>query len=115
MLAARHAGAPGGYHFVEDKMSTLEKVRGGGCRELSSVGLSVGHSNVHMPPAQVPRARPSAPSPPPQVATLGPLSAWQLYLVEWGYNTAAERQRAAANPRIEVVNLARFEALAGAA
>ena len=114
MLVARHAGAPGGYHFVEDKMSTLEKVRGGGRRELSSAGLSWPQQRAHAPgPSASPR--PSSPSPPPQVATLGPLSAWQLYLVDWGYNTAAERQRAAANPRIEVVNRARFEALAGAA
>ncbi len=33
------------------------------------------------------------------------LEAWQLYLVDWGYNTAAERERAAINPRIQLLSL----------
>ena len=54
--------------FVEDKLSTLEKV----CK----VGAA--------------------------------LERWELYLVDWGYNTEAERARAAANPRITVVNVDEF-------
>ena len=53
--------------FVEDKMSTLEKV----------------------------------------CATEG-LEAWELFLVDWGYNTPAERARAEANPRITLVNIDGF-------
>ncbi len=41
------------------------------------------------------------------------LSGWALYLVDWGYNTAEERARAAANPRIEVVDKARLKQLVG--
>ncbi|CAL5223568.1 g6103 [Coccomyxa viridis] len=52
------------YHFVEDKLGTLEKV----CK-------------------------------------VDALSGWQLYLVDWGYNTAEERDRAARNPRIAVMSL----------
>ena len=40
------------------------------------------------------------------------LAAWNLYLVDWGYNTEAERSRAAADPRIELVDLAALSALA---
>ena len=54
--------------FVEDKLSTLEKV----CK----VGTA--------------------------------LERWELYLVDWGYNTEAERARAAANPRITVVGVDEF-------
>lgn len=72
-LAAKHAGA-GGFHFVEDKLSTLEKVA----------------------------ADPA-------------LAAWQLYLVDWGYNTAAERARARAGGRVRVVSVAELAAaVAGA-
>ncbi|WIA23028.1 hypothetical protein OEZ86_009943 [Tetradesmus obliquus] len=39
--------------------------------------------------------------------------AWQLYLVDWGYNTPAERQAAAADPRITVVDLQHFQQLMG--
>lgn len=56
-----------GYHFVEDKMSTLEKV------------------------GKVPE-----------------LGSWNLYLVDWGYNTAKERAVAAGNNRIRVVDLDLF-------
>ena len=40
-----------------------------------------------------------------QVCKLPELKAWQLYLVDWGYNTLAERERAAANPRIQLLSL----------
>ncbi len=40
-----------------------------------------------------------------QVCEVDALSSWQLYLVDWGYNTAEERERAAKNPRISVMNL----------
>jgi hypothetical protein len=53
--------------FVEDKMSTLEKV----------------------------------------CATEG-LEDWELFLVDWGYNTPEERARAEANPRITVWGLEDF-------
>jgi hypothetical protein len=39
------------------------------------------------------------------------LSDWQLFLVDWGYNTAPERARAAANPRISVIGVTEFAAL----
>lgn len=42
------------------------------------------------------------------------LSKWQLYLVDWGYNTVAERERAAASGRIEVIDKGRLAALTGA-
>ncbi|PRW56992.1 hypothetical protein C2E21_4196 [Chlorella sorokiniana] len=73
MLAERHPEA-GSYHFVEDKLSTLEKV------------------------AQVPS-----------------LQQYQLYLVDWGYNTEPERQRAAAHGRIAVIDADEFGRLAGVA
>jgi hypothetical protein len=46
-----------------------------------------------------------------QVCKDAALSDWQLYLVDWGYNTPAERARAAANPRITVIDVAEFAAL----
>lgn len=39
------------------------------------------------------------------------LSDWQLYLVDWGYNTPAERADAAAQPRVEVIDVKQFRAL----
>lgn len=36
---------------------------------------------------------------------------WQLYLVDWGYNTPAERQAAAANPRVTVIDRPGFREL----
>ncbi|KXZ52324.1 hypothetical protein GPECTOR_10g956 [Gonium pectorale] len=39
------------------------------------------------------------------------LADWKLYLVDWGYNTPAERARAAANPAITIVNKERFAEL----
>ncbi|PNH07152.1 hypothetical protein TSOC_006401 [Tetrabaena socialis] len=68
-LAGRHPDAAA-LVFVEDKLSTLEKV----IKDPS-------------------------------------LSAWQLYLVDWGYNTPQERQRAAANPRITVIDRKQFAEL----
>lgn len=60
--------------FVEDKLSTLEKV----------------------------------------CATDG-LEAWELFLVDWGYNTQAERERAAANPRITLLSIDEFVTMLRAA
>lgn len=65
MLEDRHPGSA--YHFVEDKMGTLEKV----CK-------------------------------------IKDLNAWQLYLVDWGYNTEEERKRAKENPRIKLLTLKTF-------
>lgn len=31
------------------------------------------------------------------------LATWQLHFVEWGYSTTVERAKAAANPRINVL------------
>lgn len=39
------------------------------------------------------------------------LAHWKLYLVDWGYNTAKERERAAANPRITTINVEQFAQL----
>ena len=71
-LAARHPCARSA-HFVEDKLSTLEKV-----------------------------------------ASLPEFDAWDLVLVDWGYNTPAERARAAAGGRVRVVGVDGLRALTGA-
>lgn len=42
------------------------------------------------------------------------LNQWQLYLVDWGYNTEAERRRAAADPRITLLSKDDFLALTSA-
>ena len=101
-LAARHPGAA--CHFVEDKLSTLEKARARlrcpgwhgcslwGCHPLLLQLLAGACAQV----CKVPELR-----------------GWALYLVDWGYNTAEERARAAANPRIEVVGKARLTQLVG--
>ncbi|MEW5297073.1 MAG: hypothetical protein WDW38_005882 [Sanguina aurantia] len=68
-LEARHPDAARKL-FVEDKLSTLEKV-----------------------------------------ALLPDCQSWELYLVDWGYNTPAERLRAATNPRIQVISVAEFQAV----
>lgn len=86
-------------HFVEDKLSTLEKVRaaagaGGACALRALV-----HRSDRCDAAQV--------------AKLDDMAHWNLYLVDWGYNTAAERERAGANSRIRVINRAEFAELAG--
>ena len=39
-----------------------------------------------------------------QVCQVKELDHWMLYLVDWGYNTKQEREQAASNPRIQVVN-----------
>ena len=39
------------------------------------------------------------------------LDAWELYLVDWGYNTPEERAAAAAHPRITVLDVAAFRRL----
>ena len=79
MLEERHGGGGGeggegdesvSFHFVEDKLSTLEKV-----------------------------------------AADETMSRWKLYLVDWGYNTEEERERARRNGRIEVVGVERFREL----
>jgi len=41
------------------------------------------------------------------------LNHWQLYLVDWGYSTRKERERAAANPRIKVIGYEAFAKLLG--
>ena len=46
-----------------------------------------------------------------QISQEPSMSAWELYLVDWGYNTAAERQRAADNPRIRCVDMRGFSTL----
>jgi hypothetical protein len=43
-----------------------------------------------------------------QVCVLPECEDWNLYLVDWGYNTSWERERAAANPRIEVLGFDSF-------
>ena len=39
------------------------------------------------------------------------LDAWELFFVDWGYNTPEERERAAMNPRIRLIGLEEFKAL----
>ena len=39
------------------------------------------------------------------------LADWQLYLVDWGYNTEAERQHASENKRISVITHSQFAQL----
>ena len=146
-LAERHPGAA--CHFVEDKLSTLEKarpwtpslrvhgvlVRTGPqaacipcCPAASSSRMQrvwlrscgpVGrlYSRVR---AMTGRIAPGCCcilaadcSGTMQVCKVPELSSWALYLVNWGYNTAEERARAAANPRIEVVDKARLKQLVG--
>lgn len=46
-----------------------------------------------------------------QVSKVAELNRWQLYLVDWGYNTEAERQRADADPRITLLTKEAFLAL----
>jgi hypothetical protein len=41
------------------------------------------------------------------------LDQWRLYLVDWGYNTPEERERAAANPRIQVIGPPTFREVVG--
>jgi hypothetical protein len=46
-----------------------------------------------------------------KVLTMPELDAWQLYLVDWGYNTQEERAWASAHPRIQLIGLQQFIAL----
>jgi hypothetical protein len=46
-----------------------------------------------------------------QVAKEPNTSNWQLYLVDWGYNTQPERDAAAAHPKITVVDIEGFKQL----
>jgi hypothetical protein len=46
-----------------------------------------------------------------QVSKLEQLSHWKLYLVDWGYNTKPERERAESDDRIQVISIKEFEAL----
>jgi hypothetical protein len=39
------------------------------------------------------------------------LDDWQLFLVDWGYNTPRERERASQNPRIRVITQQHFQEL----
>ena len=41
------------------------------------------------------------------------LQEWQLYLVDWGYNTEEERHRANENPRISLLSLDTIAAVTG--
>lgn len=44
-----------------------------------------------------------------QVAKEPKTANWQLYLVDWGYNTPPERAAAAAHPKITVVDIDGFK------
>ena len=50
---------------------------------------------------------------PLQVCKLPELEQWQLYLVDWGYNTQEERRRAEENPRITLLSLDTLAAATG--
>jgi hypothetical protein len=115
MLQDRHPGCS--YHFVEDKMGTLSKVS---IQEANlhfiqyaspfelAVGVWGGHADgtTHAWPHNLVYI---------QVQKLDNLTAWQLYLVDWGYNTVAERQEAKDSPRIELIGMERFRELVAAA
>ena len=48
-----------------------------------------------------------------QVCKEAGLSGWQLYLVDWGYNTQQERSTAAQNDRIAVVDMHTLQQICG--
>ena len=75
---------------------------------------SPSHSCLLAPLTLAPRPLPAA-ARRPQVATLPELAQYQLWLVDWGYNTAEERRRAAASDRIQLVGIQSFLELTGAA
>jgi hypothetical protein len=113
MLQGHHPDAPG-YHFVEDKLSTLQKAR----------GLLCPHTKAGPYPAVSPPCNASL-HPLPlnsllslrlccvlQVAKHDELKDWRLYLVDWGYNTEAERRAAAENGGIQVITIDEFQQLA---
>lgn len=108
MLADKHAGAQA-MVFVEDKLSTLEKVCVvGACMSVFVLCLSHEDGKRHSTRATADHCPPSRSS---QVAKDPQLDGWELFLVDWGYNTPEERARASANPRIEVVDAQGFAAL----
>lgn len=39
------------------------------------------------------------------------LNNWELYLVDWGYNTPQERDEAEQHPRVKVINVQQFRQL----
>lgn len=74
--------------------------------------MLTGHALGAAPGADA-HARPrAADGPKAQVDPLPHLQDWQLYLVDWGYNTPAERAAATQHPRIQLINLDQFHALA---
>lgn len=46
-----------------------------------------------------------------KVEKISDLDHWNLYIVDWGYNTAPEREAAAANPRVSVIDVQQFKGL----
>jgi hypothetical protein len=138
-LAAQHPGASA-YVFVEDKLSTLEKVRCAAvCAALlcarscvvsstqlrgqaAARAVRAHGSNVAAAAPAAFRTRAPGPSPPhtpvrlhSQVAADPATVDWQLFLVDWGYNTERERASARAHPRISVLDARGFaELMAGA-
>lgn len=114
MLQERHPGTQ--YHFIEDKMGTLEKVgtassktdfltdeTAHGTASPKASGRSMAWKVVHRPPRYM-HAH-TAQDVGLQVCKVPELEAWQLYLVDWGYNTPEERRRAEENPRIQLLSL----------
>lgn len=53
----------------------------------------------------------SPPHPEQVIAAPETAGSWDLFLVDWGYNTPAERAAAAANPAVELVGVERFTQL----
>lgn len=113
-----------GYVFVEDKLSTLEKVRLASvgwhatpdCYDAGATTLLVIHSMLASPPPPSSltwsaHGHAGTAAPPRQVAKDPSLERWQLFLVSWGYNTPEERERAARNPRIQVIGAQQFAEL----
>lgn len=128
-LAKEHPGADT-YIFVEDKLSTLEKVgRGGGGCDVMVAETVGGFGRVRFSRQNVVSCVPAfkmnaaaylccIPCPilllcsqHNQVAADPQTANWQLYLVDWGYNTMPERTAAAANPKITVINVDGFKRL----
>lgn len=84
------------YHFVEDKLGTLDKVMSyKACLPCMFYIFRVNpkYRQVHVAA---------------QVCQVKELEHWKLYLVDWGYNTKQERETAASNPRIQVVSHAQM-------
>lgn len=48
-----------------------------------------------------------------KVSRLETLQAWELYLVDWGYNTRQERTKASNNERIKLIDIQGFKDLVG--